>query len=109
MVLKRIARIIIDSVRISDIPCRYGGEEFALILPQTNKGGAFTLAEKIREAVREEPFRMQVTISSGIAEFPKDTDKIDRTLFLYADKALYYSKEKGKNLTTRFSEEILST
>jgi diguanylate cyclase (GGDEF)-like protein len=108
IVLKQIAHIIIDSVRISDIPCRYGGEEFTLILPQTKKDGAFILTEKIRDAVEKETFITQVTISGGIAEFPGDTEKTDRTLFEYADKALYYSKEKGKNRITPFSSEFLS-
>ncbi|MBN2440265.1 MAG: diguanylate cyclase [Spirochaetales bacterium] len=108
IVLKQIASIILDSVRISDIPCRYGGEEFALILPQTSKDGAFILTEKIREAVAGESFITKVSISGGISEFPLDTDNTDRTLFTYADKALYYSKEKGKNLITKFTKDLLS-
>lgn len=108
IILKRIAHIILYTVRISDIPCRYGGEEFAIILPQTDKEGAYILSEKIRQAVAEESFKTKVTISGGIAEFPGDTDKTDRTLFNYADKALYYSKQKGKNLITRFKHDLFS-
>lgn len=107
IILKRIAHIILYTVRISDIPCRYGGEEFALILPQTDKDGAFTLSDKIRQAIEKETFKMKVTISGGVAEFPGDTDKTDRTLFNYADKALYHSKQKGKNLITRFKKDLL--
>ena len=108
IVLKRIAHIIVDSVRISDIPCRYGGEEFTIILPQTKKEGAITLTDKIRISVSKEPFIKNVTISGGIAEFPGDTEKTDRTLFEYADKALYNSKEKGKNRITLYSDTLLT-
>ncbi|MBN2531760.1 MAG: GGDEF domain-containing protein [Spirochaetales bacterium] len=108
MILKRIAHIIQYTVRVSDIPCRYGGEEFALVLPQTDKKGAYILSEKIRQTVAEESFKIKVTISGGIAEFPGDTNKTDRTLFTYADKALYHSKQKGKNLITRFEKNLLS-
>jgi diguanylate cyclase (GGDEF)-like protein len=107
-ILKRIAHIILYTVRISDIPCRYGGEEFALILPHTDKEGAFILSEKIRQAIEKESFKTKVTVSGGVAEFPGDTDKTDRTLFNFADKALYHSKEKGKNLITRFTEDLLT-
>ena len=107
-VLKRIGKIILDSVRITDIPCRYGGEEFILILPQTGKKGAFILCEKIRSAVEKYKFKQKVTLSGGIAEFPKDTIKNDQTLFEYADKALYKAKAKGKNLIIKFSKRILA-
>ncbi|MBN1699068.1 MAG: GGDEF domain-containing protein [Spirochaetales bacterium] len=107
-VLQKISQIILESVRITDIPCRYGGEEFAIILPQTGSEGAYFRSEKIRETVEQQKFRQKLTISGGIAVFPDDTDRSDRTLFEYADKALYYSKEKGKNRVTRFSAEFLS-
>ena len=107
IVLRRIAQIILDTVRISDIPCRYGGEEFTLILPQTNKEGAYILTDKIREVIEQDTFSMKVTISGGIAEFTGDTDKTDRTLFEYADKALYHSKHQGKNLITKYTEDFI--
>ncbi|MBN2739193.1 MAG: GGDEF domain-containing protein [Spirochaetales bacterium] len=106
VVLRRVAKIIGENARSSDIVCRYGGEEFALILPQTEKNGALVLAEKIRKAVAMEEFVEQVTISGGIAGFPNDTQQRNRTLFSLADKALYKSKEMGKNRITLYSKEI---
>lgn len=108
-VLCRVAKVISENARNSDIACRYGGEEFALILPQTQKKGALVLAEKIRKAVASEEFIEQVTISGGIAGFPMDTEQTNRTLFSLADRALYHSKKMGKNRITLYSKNILST
>jgi two-component system cell cycle response regulator len=108
IVLRKISSIIMESVRITDIPCRYGGEEFALILPQTESKGAYVISEKIRKAVAHQKFKQKISISGGIAVFPFDTDKSDRTLFEYADKALYHSKEMGKNRLTKFTSTFLT-
>ena len=94
-----LSGIIIKSVRQSDIVCRYGGEEFIVLLPESDLQGAFSTAEKIRKNLEGSTFsKHQITmnISAGCAEFqlPKETleSMIDR-----ADKALYQAKNSGRN------------
>jgi len=104
-VLKNIAGIAKDSLRVIDVIARFGGEEFAVIMPQTEKEEAYIVAERIRKSVKEQlpctwktfP-RNNVTISIGIATFPNDGK--DRTeLIRNADKALYRAKMEGKDRT----------
>jgi hypothetical protein len=88
-----------ESLREADIAARYGGEEFAVILPDTPRGGAFVVAERIRQRVEEE-FAAdpagRVTISGGVATFPEDA--IDHEeLVRRADEGLYRAKADGKN------------
>ena len=107
-VLKRVAHIISDSVRISDTFGRYGGEEFMLILPETLPEDAVSVAEELRELVARQTVsaggqRMKVTISVGIAggrgsELQSDM-LIDR-----ADAAMYAAKSLGRNRTYRYRE-----
>ncbi len=82
-----------------DIPCRYGGEEFALLLPETDLNGAYLVAERIRSKVESARFassQIYVTISAGVAVYPDDAE-IDEALVEKADFALYESKKSGKN------------
>jgi diguanylate cyclase (GGDEF)-like protein len=103
-VLRDVAAIVRRSVRDVDVCGRYGGEEFAVLLPQTDAKGAKLVAERIREAVRARPFELrgesrQVTISLGVATAPvqgKDT----RSLLEAADEALYASKQGGRDRVT---------
>ena len=100
-VLRRVARTFADAVRELDLPGRYGGEEFALVLPGTNLSGARALSEKIRKSLEElhvtapdgSPF--QVTASFGAACFPAQSSVED--LVAAADAALYEAKRTGKN------------
>ncbi len=100
-VLRRVARTFADAVRELDLPGRYGGEEFALVLPGTNLSGARALSEKIRKSLEElhvtapdgSPF--QVTASFGAACFPARSSVED--LVAAADAALYEAKRTGKN------------
>ena len=98
--LMRIARVLNESVRESDILARYGGEEFVVLGTGTDLDGALFLAEKIRTAVAETAFvlhgslePLQVTISIGVAEFAGDRKRF----FHAADRALYRAKAAGKN------------
>ncbi|CAK0773499.1 diguanylate cyclase [Gammaproteobacteria bacterium] len=99
-VLKTIATRIAASVRDADFVCRFGGEEFVSLMPETGLASALRMAEKIRETVASCAFRFHgkpvpVTISCGVAEFhPGDTPE---TVFDRADHALYQAKHTGRN------------
>ena len=106
LVLKEVARVLMDACRDSDIPCRYGGEEFAVILPDTNILEAFASAERVRHAVEELEVlntsdvggdTLKVTISIGVAEYNPAIDKEPRMLVERSDKALYRAKRAGRN------------
>ncbi|MFZ3340996.1 MAG: diguanylate cyclase [Terriglobales bacterium] len=100
--LASVGDILQRSVRAEDIACRYGGEEFTLILPECNLQQANVRAEIIRKRVAESSSRMEkgpahdVTISIGVAAFDETTDRVD-LLLKFADDALYEAKRKGRN------------
>ena len=91
--LKGIAKILKSSVRSVDMVCRYGGEEFIIILPQTDKSAAQIIAERIRVQVG---LYLPATISIGIATFPDDAKETEQVI-KKADNALYQAKQTGKN------------
>jgi len=102
-VLKEVSRRIAACVRRTDIVLRYGGEEFMLILPQTDADSLMTIGEKIRKAVSATPVELgaaevslPLTISVGIVAFRAATDS-DETLIARADAALYRAKEGGRD------------
>jgi diguanylate cyclase (GGDEF)-like protein len=104
-VLKNIARIIKENVRESDLPARYGGDEFALILPETDRMQAYAVAEKLRKKVEEYIFTLEnlegmakLTISVGVATLTPDIEEI-ADLVDKADKAMYQAKQDGRNKT----------
>jgi len=99
-VLASISRCIQNSIRNIDIPFRYGGEEFAVLLPETDAEGAYRVAERIREKIQEKGFkgRASVTASLGVASWPTD-GLTKEQLLLSADRALYAAKETGRNRT----------
>lgn len=100
-VLVQVSGIIKDALRDSDIAGRYGGEEFGIILPNTNAAGAKVVAERLRSTIESTPVpfekvQIPVTASLGIAEFdPTVAD--DEALIANADAALYQAKESGRN------------
>lgn len=101
--LSELGEIIRYEIREVDIATRYGGEEFAVILPQTGIEEAYVVAERIRKHVYERFKREDhTTVSLGVAVCPGD-GKTDRELVEAADKALYCSKQNGRNQTTRSS------
>ncbi len=104
MVLRDLARRTRESVREVDVVCRYGGEEFAVILPQTKKEDARMIGERIRHRVESADFvsetkdsRVKITVSLGIASFPEN-GRTSKELIEKVDQALYLAKGKGKNL-----------
>lgn len=99
--LKEIATLLKDKVRHTDIVCRYGGDEFALILKDVPKDEAARTCERIRETfqLRFANVAVQVTASIGLACYPSDArSKVD--LARVADEALYVSKRGGRNRVT---------
>ncbi len=104
-ILKEIAQLLSDSSRGNDSICRYGGEEFAIILSATAKNESFDIAERLRNKIAEHIFKpptlsreLQVTVSIGLATFPVDTQTKEE-LIAHADKAMYIAKFSGKNKT----------
>ncbi|HTR27580.1 MAG TPA: sensor domain-containing diguanylate cyclase [Terriglobales bacterium] len=100
--LASIAEILQRSVRVDDVACRYGGEEFTLILPECSLQQAMIRAESIRARVAESHSQREgnpadpITVSLGVAAFPETTDRVDLLLKL-ADEALYQAKREGRN------------
>lgn len=104
IVLKEITDLLRKSVRKIDIVARYGGEEFVILLPHTDKEGAFIHAERIREAVRgnrcsDSNTCIMVTVSLGVATFPSEDINSADDLVGRADNALYEAKKNGRNRT----------
>jgi diguanylate cyclase (GGDEF)-like protein len=103
LVLRRVARLIRRAIREPDVACRYGGEEFALILPETDRLGAHTVAERVRRRV-EKAFaerttggrEVRMTLSGGVAPYPTDGETLD-DLVRRADESLYRAKDLGGN------------
>lgn len=97
-VLIHIAHLMRESIRTSDLLGRWGGEEFLLILPQTNLEGALIMAEQIRTKVYHftfEHYPQRVTMSLGVAQFHKDDTP--NSILRRADNALYRAKNDGRN------------
>jgi diguanylate cyclase (GGDEF)-like protein len=99
-VLKFLAEAMKQSVRPIDICCRYGGEEFVILLARTTVPEAFIVAERIRQTMEEsdEPVGKPVTLSLGIAHYPSHALSAE-ALFLQADQSLYEAKRMGRNQT----------
>ena len=101
VILKETAQILKASLREIDLLCRYGGEEFSIVLPDTDREGALQVAERIRLAVEEYDFRayeelLKITISVGVAIFPDNANSVQE-LIDCADSALYRAKQEGRN------------
>lgn len=99
--LKHMAGIFKAQVRGVDIVCRYGGEEFAILLPNTGHAASYEIAERIRATVEESEMASVEngdtrTVSIGVATYPNDADD-DLQLIDRADEALHQAKEAGRN------------
>ena len=104
-VLEVLAQVIKQSVREDDIPSRFGGEEFTVLLPQTDKITVWNIAERLRITVSEMkvPWNIslpQATISMGLYTFDKNADVDVEGIIRRADEALYISKIRGRNRST---------
>jgi diguanylate cyclase (GGDEF)-like protein len=109
-VLKELSKVIISILRKQDIVSRWGGEEFLLLLPETNSSGAKIAAEKVRKIIEDKVFNynsksMPITITFGVSEYSitKDIDSCIKE----ADTALYRGKKRGKNRVEIFDGKTI--
>lgn len=114
-VLITVAKIIKSSIRDKDMASRYGGEEFTVLLNDTNTEDAMIVAERIRSKVEQFDFcyeyqHVKVTISLGVATFDKEKNPITTPKLLVdqADQALYVSKRNGRNQVTFADPKLIS-
>jgi diguanylate cyclase (GGDEF)-like protein len=103
-VIQRVASVAKDMVRDADVLGRYGGEEFAVLLPGTDQEGGRILAERLREAIEAaevffEGERVAFTVSLGVAQLTAEVAEY-KQLIERADRALYASKKGGRNRVT---------
>jgi diguanylate cyclase (GGDEF)-like protein/putative nucleotidyltransferase with HDIG domain len=108
-VLAQIGQLIEKSIRNIDIAFRYGGDEFAVLLPQSEADDAFVVAERVRGKIASEmrKKKVRITTSLGLASWPSDGVTPDE-LINAADKALYYTKQTGGNRTCVVSKMLPS-
>ena len=105
LVLRGVARVLAGEARSTDLVSRYGGEEFALVMPETDGEGARVIAERMRTRLEEATFPteagpLRVTLSLGIATYPEDGAEKAR-LVEVADACLYHAKRSGRNRSAR--------
>ena len=111
MVIKRLAHLMKNETRKSDIIFRFGGEEFVILLPKTDIEGAFNIAEKLRKIVYQESVELpkgeslHFTVSLGISCLDKQDTKIE-DIITRSDKALYKAKQSGRNKVVVYEESL---
>ena len=105
--LQRFAQLLTAGKRRIDSAARMGGEEFALLLPDTDEHGGFVIAERMRHAVRDTfaPERVGVTVSFGVSSYPRHGTTGDQ-LLMAGDQALYVAKELGRDRTAMYRPEV---
>jgi diguanylate cyclase (GGDEF)-like protein len=102
LAIRRFGEIVRSEVRGTDVACRYGGEEFAVLFPEVDAGAARTVAERIRLALERERFLFEgrpfsVTVSAGVADASGLPPGASEKLVFRADRTLYRAKEQGRN------------
>ena len=112
-VLRQVCRAIQERVRACDVAARYGGEEIAVLLPQTDLSGALILAERMREAISDLSVTdlrgeaiVRVTASVGVSELEPD-DQAPADLIERADQAVYRAKHRGRNQVVAWTPNML--
>lgn len=105
--LRKFASLLLAGKRRIDAAARMGGEEFALLLPETDEHGAYVIAERLRHAVRDAfaPDQLAITVSFGVAAYPNHGATGDQ-LLQAADQALYVAKELGRDRTAIYRPEV---
>jgi diguanylate cyclase (GGDEF)-like protein len=109
LVLAGISSLIRSHIRSSDIACRYGGEEFIVVLPDTSRGSAMERAEQLTREISQYRLEYQgqlldpISVSMGVAIYP-DHGQDWQILLRLADQALYKAKDLGRNRVVNYSE-----
>lgn len=109
LAIKRVSEVLTQNSRGSDSVFRFGGEEFLMLLPHTNKDEAFSLAEKVRFSISDTPLlagksQVRMSISAGVSEFNKDDTNINMAL-KSADDARYLAKKTGRDKVEMYRAE----
>lgn len=104
--LRQVANAVQSELRATDVPARYGGDEFIVLLPETPPKGALDVAERIRNTIGARALaidgqQVAATVSIGIACYPEDGRSLD-ALAARADRALYLAKQEGRNKVVRY-------
>ena len=107
--LQHLVRCIREQLRGSDVMARFGGDEFIVLLPETNNKGALEMAERIRKAVEVSRFDVRsgdtnITVSLGVASYPEDGGNLD-VILDKADKAMYRAKQRGRNKVVAYTDD----
>lgn len=108
--LQHLVRCIQEQLRGADILARFGGDEFIVLLPETNSKGAMDVAERIRRAVENSHFDVgsvdvSITVSLGVAGYPEDGSNLE-SILEKADKAMYRAKQRGRNRISAYSDSL---
>lgn len=107
--LRQLAESIQAELRYTDVPARYGGDEFVVLLPETPPEGAMDVAERMRKSMAAKPLvfdgkQVTSTVSIGVASYPVDGQTMD-AIVARADRALYKAKTTGRNQVVRFTPD----
>jgi len=109
-VIKRVASCLRQTLRSADLPARYGGEEFSVLLPQTGLTEAGLIAERVRQRIRQQPYRFAetqpfgtITVSIGVASSETAFDSAE-AIIKAADDALYAAKRRGKDQVVVYAD-----
>lgn len=102
--IRHIGRMTVQSIRCTDIPARYGGDEFVIMYVEASKRDIEAAVQRFINRIRETPFehegkKLRTTLSAGIASYPEDGDDV-ASVMAKADEAMYVSKRRGKNMVT---------
>lgn len=108
-VLIQTARLLKESIRQYDVACRFGGEEFAVIMPNTGLNDARTFCERLREKIDQtticyDAHKIKFSVSIGLAQFAPDIDKSITHLIKRVDAGLYAAKQQGRNQVMAFED-----
>ncbi len=111
LVLSEIGRMLKDCTRDSDLACRYGGEEFTLVLPNSDIGKSKIVCERFRETVAGHQFEYEsstfnITVSIGIARYKSSLGQSSVELISAADQALYQAKGHGRNRVVEYGKSL---
>ena len=108
--LRQVANAVQVELRATDVPARYGGDEFIVLLPETPPKGAADVAERIRLAIGQRPLAINgqnvvASVSIGYASYPEDGRTLD-ALAARADRALYQATQEGRNKVVRYNPNL---